>query len=248
MYGMMPSAKTVARERPPPTNRSYRPRSVAAVRWFLKKSASACDVHPRRGDVRADPVDQQAQEREEDLLLAAPGSIEEFGIARARSRLRLDAARRPPRSCPRRTPRPAAPLTTRPAADVAVAEQLDRPLGAARRARPRRAASAVTSRAGDTRQVLEVHRAAHVDLERVGEAALRHAPVIGIWPPSKPGFGRARPRAPSALVALARRLAVPGARAAAHALAVAVRALGRAQVDSVTRPTSLRSCPPSRLP
>ena len=35
----------------------------------MKKSAIALRVDARRRDVRADPVDQQAQEREEDLVL-----------------------------------------------------------------------------------------------------------------------------------------------------------------------------------
>ena len=61
---MMPRAKTVARESPPPTNRSYSPRRppFALVR---EEVSEGDDVHARRRDVRADAVEQQAEEREE---------------------------------------------------------------------------------------------------------------------------------------------------------------------------------------
>ena len=44
MYGMTPSAKTVARERPPPSM-SYRPKKPAAPELRMK-SASACTFTP----------------------------------------------------------------------------------------------------------------------------------------------------------------------------------------------------------
>src|SRR6185312_2574276 len=53
MYGMMPNANSVARDRPPPTNRSYRPRSPPAC-WLLKKSISACVSMP--GAVMCEPT------------------------------------------------------------------------------------------------------------------------------------------------------------------------------------------------
>ena len=44
MYGMMPSANTVARERPPPSA-SYRPKNPAAAEFWMK-SASAVTFTP----------------------------------------------------------------------------------------------------------------------------------------------------------------------------------------------------------
>src|SRR5947207_842975 len=45
MYGMIPSANTVARPKLPPANRSYRLNSVPCP-WFRRKSASACTLTP----------------------------------------------------------------------------------------------------------------------------------------------------------------------------------------------------------
>jgi hypothetical protein len=52
MYGMMPRAKIVERERLPPTNRSYSPRSPL-LPWFWKKLSIAV-TSTRRRHVRAD--------------------------------------------------------------------------------------------------------------------------------------------------------------------------------------------------
>ena len=61
MYGMMPSANTVARESWPPTNRSYRPSSPPPA-LVLEEVAERDDVDARRRDVRADAVDQPGTE------------------------------------------------------------------------------------------------------------------------------------------------------------------------------------------
>ncbi len=67
MYGMMPSAKIVARENAPPTNTSYSPNSVPA--WVGEHRRQGLCVHPRRRDVLPEPVDGEHPEREEQTLL-----------------------------------------------------------------------------------------------------------------------------------------------------------------------------------
>jgi hypothetical protein len=63
---MMPRANTVALDNPPPTEEVVQAEQPAALGG--ERVAERDDVHPRNGDVRADPVDQNADEGEGDLL------------------------------------------------------------------------------------------------------------------------------------------------------------------------------------
>ena len=64
---MIPSANTVARERPPPSA-SYSPKKPAARR-VPDEVGQRGDIDARRGDVRADPVDDERQQGEQELAL-----------------------------------------------------------------------------------------------------------------------------------------------------------------------------------
>ena len=76
MYGMIPSANTVARASWPPVNRLYRPSRPPPFFCESMKSAIACGLMPGAVTARADPVDQKAQQREKDLVLQLGGSEE----------------------------------------------------------------------------------------------------------------------------------------------------------------------------
>ena len=61
MYGMMPSAKTVARLRPPPEH-VVQPEEAGRP-GVPDEVGEGLHVDARRRDVRADPVDEQRQQR-----------------------------------------------------------------------------------------------------------------------------------------------------------------------------------------
>ncbi len=64
---MIPSANTVARDRPPP-RASYKPEEPRRG-GVPDEVGQRGDIDARRGDVRTDPVDHQDGEREEELPL-----------------------------------------------------------------------------------------------------------------------------------------------------------------------------------
>ncbi len=171
MYGMMPSAKTVARDSPPPRV-SYRPKNPAAAEFWMK-SARAWHVDPGRGDVRADPVDQQRQEREQELALQLRIDRERRGAA-AQS---LSASTLPPAASilARAEADTVTPRTVKARAASPVPSSLTGRSGSLTSPAACSVAG-VTSPPGDRSSGAQVDDLA-VDLERIGEAPLRQPPV-----------------------------------------------------------------------
>src|SRR5438876_793325 len=78
---MMPSANTVAREKPPPANRSYRLNSVPCPA-FRRKSASACTFTPGVASHLA-PVGERRQVPHVDHLRRLPERVREAALGDA---------------------------------------------------------------------------------------------------------------------------------------------------------------------
>ena len=67
MYGMIPSANTANRVSAPPENRLMKCRKPGLT-LLCELPLELGDVHHRHRDVRAEPVDGDDEQREEDLL------------------------------------------------------------------------------------------------------------------------------------------------------------------------------------
>ena len=72
---MIPRAKTLSFSRAPPENMSNSPKMVP--RCWAKKAIRACGVDPRGGDLDAQAIDGQHQQRKQD----APFQLRDLGDA-----------------------------------------------------------------------------------------------------------------------------------------------------------------------
>src|SRR5690348_3410510 len=171
MYGMMPSANTVARPKLPPANKSYRLNSVPWP-WFRRKSASACTLTP--GVAMWAPMRYTTRHRSVKRIFSfSSGTLKRLGrrgavIGSARDRaarlLDLGARRRGDGHA----------LHAELSLHVAHAQQLDGPVGPPHQAGAEQRLRRHLHAFGDPVQVPDVHHLRRL-LEGVREAALGDA-------------------------------------------------------------------------
>src|SRR6266566_887159 len=245
---MMPSANTVAREKPPPANRSYRLNSVPCP-WFRRKSASACTFTPGVAMWAPARYTNRHKNVMENFSQRSSGSLKTFSQAGNRNAMGdsgLDGAARL-LDLRARGGGDGDALHEELPAHVTHAEQLDRVVGPPHEACAEEGLGSDLHPVGELRQVSHVHDLGRL-LERVREPPLGDAADQRHLSAFEPRAGLTAAASRLTLAPAAGRLADPGARPAALADPGAVRARrgleGLQRDPSHCRRGSLRLGPP----